>query len=240
MNTKKRSLWLELILVILTPVIGMALGVGVNFLLGLNQTDYSNLIINLFFLLVGVVLVFIFKFSREEVGLGLIKEQAKQHVILSLVISIFYVLFYIFVIHVSALKPLSASMYQGLLTYLVVVLAEELYFRGLLYRFFEIRFSARTALIVSSLLFGLFHAQQGLSGMVSRTFAGWLWGSVRYSTGMIFLLIFPIHFMYNATWLLFEGSWNNPPVWAIYALPAFEFILGLVIVLIHGKQSENA
>ena len=62
MNTKKRSLWLELILVILTPVIGMALGVGVNFLLGLNQTDYSNLIINLFFLL---VVLFWYSFSNS-------------------------------------------------------------------------------------------------------------------------------------------------------------------------------
>lgn len=239
MNTVKRSLWLELTLVILTPVIGMALGVGVTFLLGLNQTIYSNLIINLFFLLAGVVLVFIFKFSREDLGLRLIKEQAKQHVILSSVICIFYMLFYIFVIRISALKPFSASTYQDLLTYLVVVFTEELYFRGALYRFFEKRFSARIALIVSALLFGLFHARQGLTSMVSRTFAGWLWGSVRYSTGMIFLLIFPIHFLYNATWLLFDGDWNNPPVWAMYALPAIEFIFGLVINIIHDKQSGN-
>jgi len=96
------------------------------------------------------------------------------------------------------------------------------------------------ALIVSSIIFGFFHASQGLKGIVSKTFTGWLWGSVRYSTGMIFLLIFPIHFIYNVIWLLFEGNWNNLPVWAIYALPAVELLIGLVIVLTRGKQLENA
>jgi len=126
-----------------------------------------------------------------------------------------------------------------LLTYLVVVIAEELYFRGALYNFFEKRFSAKTALIVTSILFGLFHAQQGLRGILSKMMTGWLWGSVRYSTGMIFLLIVPVHFAYNSIWLLFEGNWANPPMWAIYALPAVEFLLGLAIVIIHGKQSEK-
>jgi hypothetical protein len=50
--------------------------------------------------------------------------------------------------------------------------------------------------------------------MVSRAFSGWLWGSIRFSTGMIFLRIFPLHFAYNSIWLLFAGNWNNPPNWA--------------------------
>jgi hypothetical protein len=66
--------------------------------------------------------------------------------------------------------------------------------------------------------------------MISKSFTGWLWGSVRYSTGMIFLLIFPVHFVYNSIWLLFEGNWANPPTWAIYGLPVVEFLLGLLIV----------
>ena len=37
---------------------------------------------------------------------------------------------------------------------------------------------------------------QGL-GMLPKLFTGWLWGSVRYATGMIYLLIFPVHFAYN-------------------------------------------
>jgi membrane protease YdiL (CAAX protease family) len=128
------------------------------------------------------------------------------------------------------------------MTYLTVVTTEEIYFRGALYTFFEKRVSAKTALIVTSILFGLFHARQGLHGMIARTFTGWLWGSIRYSTGMIYLLIFPIHFAYNSIWLLFEGNWSSPSAWAIYALPAVEFMIGLAIVLLrsgHQRISER-
>jgi membrane protease YdiL (CAAX protease family) len=174
MNNGKRSLWLELFLVILTPIIGMALGVGITMAFGLNQTDYSNLIVNLFLIAAGIILVRIFKFSKGDLGLKLIEGQLKWHVILSLTIFTLYVLFYIFVIRISALKPFSASTLWGLLTYLIVVIAEELYFRGALYRFFEKRFSAKTALVVTSLVFGLFHARQGFCGIISRTTTGWL------------------------------------------------------------------
>jgi len=163
----------------------------------------------------------------------------QTHVTLSLAIFTFYMLFYIFIIRISMLKPFSSNTLWGLITYLIVVIAEEVYFRGALYSFFEKRFSSRTALIVSSILFGLFHAQQGLKGMISKTFTGWLWGSVRYSTRMIFLLIIPVHFAYNSIWLLFKGNWNNPPTWAIYAVPVFEFVFGLLIVLLRSRQPNN-
>lgn len=239
MNIGKRSLWLEILLTILVPILGMALGVGVMFLFGLNQTDYGNLIVNLFFLAGVIVLVNLFRFSAEDLGLKVIKEQMQKHVILSLMIFILYMLFYIFVIHISALKSFSPNTLWSLFTYLIVVVAEELYFRGALYSFFEKRFSAKTALIVSSIMFGLFHAQQGWRGMISKTFTGWLWGSVRYSTGMIFLLIIPVHFAYNSIWLFFEGNWSNPPAWAIYTLPAVEFVLGLAVVILHGWRPKN-
>jgi len=234
MNTKQRPKWLDYLLIFLIPIMGMALGVGVTFLFGMNQTDYSNLIVNLVFLLSCIVLIRIFNFSTGDLGLKIVKEQAKNHVLLSLVIFSLYMLFYIFVIRISALKPFSPSTAWGLLTYLVVVIAEELYFRGALYGYFEKRFSAMTALVVSSLIFGLFHASQGLPGIISKTLTGWLWGSVRYSTGMIFLLIFPVHFVYNSIWLLLEGNWSNPPMWAIYALPAVEFLIGLLFVITHN------
>ena len=230
---------LNYLMIFLLPILGMALGVGTMFLLNLNETVYGNLIVNLFFLVSVIVLIRLFEFSSENLGLKVIKDQMQRHVVLSLAIFAFYMLFYVFVIRISMLKPFSSSTLWGLLTYLVVVVAEELYFRGVLYSFFEKSLSAKTALIVSSILFGLFHAQQGLRGMVSRMFTGWLWGSVRYSTGMIFLLIIPIHFAYNSVWLLFEGNWNNPPVWAIYILPVTELVIGLVIVIFHNKHSKN-
>ena len=236
MKTEKRPMWLEIFLMIFIPILGMTLGMGTMFLLKLNGTDYGNLIVNLFFLGGVIILVQISKFSSKNLGLKIIKEKMQSHVILSLAVFLLYVLFYIFVIRISALKPLSSNTFWALLTYLIVVIAEEIYFRGALYSFIEKRFSARTALIISSVLFGLFHVQQGIRGMISRTFTGWLWGSVRYSTGMIFLIIIPIHFTYNSIWLLFEGNWNNPPAWAIYALPTIEFVIGLAIVILHGKR----
>ena len=239
MNTTKKSIWQEMLQTIIIPIFGMALGVGTMFLLNLNETVYGNLIVNLFFLVSVIVLIRLFEFSSENLGLKVIKEQMQRHVVLSLAIFAFYMLFYVFVIRISMLKPFSSSTLWGLLTYLVVVFAEELYFRGVLYSFFEKRFSAKTALIVSSILFGLFHAQQGMRGMVSRMFTGWLWGSIRYSTGMIFLLIIPVHCAYNSIWLLFEGNWSNPPAWAIYALPAIEFMIGLMIVIYANHIKNN-
>ena len=239
MKPEKRQVWLEMLLMIIIPIFGIALGVGTMSLLGLNGTDYRNLIVNLFFLICVIVLIRFFKYSSEDLGLKVIKEQMQKHVALSLAIFTFYMIFYVFIIRISALKPFSSSTLLGLVTYLIVVFAEELYFRGVLYSFFEKRFSAKTALIASSVLFGLFHAQQGLDGMISRMFTGWLWGSIRYTTGMIYLLIIPIHFVYNSIWLLFEGNWDNPPAWAIYVLPAIEFVFGLVIVILHNKQSKT-
>ena len=239
MSSGKHLLLFEILLTILIPILSMAIGVGVMFLFGLNQTDCGNLIVNLFFLTGIVILVKLFRISAEDIGLKVIKDQMQIHVILSLAIFTFYILFYISIICISMVKPFSSNTLWGLLTYLIVVIAEETYFRGVLYSFFDKRFSAKTALIVSSILFGFFHAQQGLRGVISRTFTGWLWGSVRYSTGMIFLLIVPVHYAYNSIWLLFEGNWNNAPVWATYALPALELVFGLVIVIFRDRKLKN-
>jgi len=236
----KRPLWLDLLLIVLVPIVGMALGIGATFLFGINQAGYgSNIVVNLFFLAACIGFIRAYKFSREDLGLKIVKEQMRWHVIISLVIFGLYMLFYIFVIQISSLKPFSANTTWGLLTYLVVVFAEELYYRGMLYGFLEKRFSARIALIVTSILFGLLHGRQGLSGILSKTFTGWLWGSVRYSSGMIFLLIFPIHFAYNVIWLLFDGNWNNPPAWIIYGVPVIEFLFGLAIVIFHDRRSAG-
>lgn len=239
MTTKKLSLWLSIPLTILIPFLGMAMGVGVVFLLGWNQTDYGNLIINLFFLFGVIVFIAFFRLSAKDLGLKVIKDQMRMHASFSLAIFIFYMLFYILVVRISALKPFSSSTQWGLVTYLIVAIAEEVYFRGASYSFFEKRFSSKTALIVTSILFGLFHAQQGRRGVILKMFTGWLWGSIRYSTGMIFLLIIPVHFAYNSIWLLFEGNWGNPPAWAIYTLPTVEFVFGLAVVFLRSGKLKN-
>lgn len=237
-QNKEPKLWVRILFLFLIPIAGMALGVATTLILRIDQTKYGDLVINLFFLVFCLGLLSVFKLTRQELGLKIIKGQVSRHVNISLIIFAFYMLFYIFVIRISGLRPFSAEVALGLLNFLIVIIAEEYYFRGILYGFFEKRFSARTALIVSSLVFGLFHARQGLTGILSRTFTGWLWGSVRYSSGMIFLIIFPIHFAFNSMWLLFEGNWSNPPVWAIYTLPTVEFLIGLVIVTLSNRRNK--
>jgi membrane protease YdiL (CAAX protease family) len=232
MNTK-RAPWRGFLLILLVPVVGLALGVAITALLDIGQTAYGNLVVNLFFLAACVGLWRALAFSRRDVGLEILEQHTRWHVLVSLTAFSLYLLFYLFAIRISGLKPFSSATAWGFLTYLVVALAEELYFRGMLYSLIEKRFSARIALIATSFLFGLFHVRQGLGRALSRAVSGWLWGSVRYSSGMIFLLIFPVHLVYNSAWLLFEGNWSNPPTWAIYALPAAEYLLGLAFLFIH-------
>ena len=186
----ERPLWVQWLVIILAPVIGLALGVAVAMLLKIDQADYGNFVVNLIFFLACIAVVWLFRFSQEELGLKVIPEKMKLHVVLSLGIFAVYMLFYVFAIRISAFRPFSSGMVWQLLGYLVVVVAEELYCRGAFYGFLEKRYSARTALVASSLLFGFLHVRQGVRGMLLRTATGWLWGSVRYSTGMIFILIF--------------------------------------------------
>ena len=168
METRKLPLWFATLLSIVIPILGMALGVGVIFLSGLSKTTYGNLIVNVFFLTGVVVLARLFRLSAEDLGLKVIKGLVQIHVILSLVTLALYILFYIFVFRISTIKPFSSSTLWGLVTYLIVVIAEDVYFRGALYSVFEKRFSAKIALIITSLLFGLFHAQQGVRSIISK------------------------------------------------------------------------
>lgn len=129
-------------------------------------------------------------------------------------------------VHITGLRPATA---WSLLGYLVVAFAEEVYFRGILYRLLSRSYSGRSAVLGSSLLFAAFHLPQGLAALL-RLPTGFLWASIRYSSGMILLLVFPVHFAYNAVWLLFQGGWDNPPSWAV-VLPLGELALGVALTL---------
>jgi len=195
---------------------------------GIAEQAFSNLIINTVFLLTCVGCIRLFGLSREDVGLKILPRRLTSHVGLCFVIFTMYCLYYVFAVRISGLRPLTSTTMWGLLNYIVVAFAEEIYFRGLCYRIIEQRYSGRTAIFVSGLLFGLVHFRQGL-GMLPKLFTGWLWGSVRYATGMIFLLIFPIHFAYNSAWLLFHGNWDSPTTLALL-LPLVELLVAILIV----------
>ena len=68
-DNTNRPRWPDFFLIIFVPIIGMALGVGVTIFLNIGQTDYSSLIVNLFFLTACSAVLATFKFSREDLGL---------------------------------------------------------------------------------------------------------------------------------------------------------------------------
>jgi len=230
---------LSYLLLLIIPIIGLAVGVGLGFVFGLNEQPTGNLLVNVAFLLAVVGLIPIFKFSTEEMGLKLLTSRLGFHIAETLAIFSGYMLFYVFAIRISGLKPIDSTMLIRLLTYLVAILAEEIYFRGQVFSFIEKRHSSAIALIVSAIMFGFFHVRQGISGMISKAITGLLWGSVRKTTGMIHLLIFPVHFSFNATWLLFAGNWDSPPTWAIYAFSAGELILTALVLVIDRSRKNS-
>jgi len=204
--------------------------------LGTAEQVYLNLIFNAVFLLACLGSIRLLELSPEEVGLRIIRQRFTLHVGLCLALLTIYWLFYLFVVRISGLRPFTSATMWGLLNYLVVAFVEEVYFRGLWYHVVEKRYSGKAAVLISGLLFGLAHYNQGL-GMLPRFFTGWLWGSVRYATGMITLLI-PLHFTYNTVWLLFQGNWDNLPIWA-NLLPTLVELLLAVLILARSKYNLN-
>jgi membrane protease YdiL (CAAX protease family) len=227
-----RIFWRRFLLIL---VIFVAVQGGTYLLLrvlGIEGRDYSPVLINTVFLAVCVGLIRLLSLSAEDIGLKLLKDRLPWHIAICLVIFASYMAFYLFAVRISSLRPISSKTAWGMLNYLVVAFAEEIYFRGICYSVVQKRYSGRAALLVSTLLFGLVHVRQGL-GMIPKFFTGWLWGTVRYSSGMIYLLIIPIHFAYNVVWLLYEGNWENPPLWAQF-FPLYELLLGIVIMGVHA------
>jgi membrane protease YdiL (CAAX protease family) len=204
--------------------------------LGIAEQAFSNLIINSVFLLTCVGCIRLFGLSAEDVGLKIIRERVALHVGLCLMIFTLYWQYYLFVVRISSLRPVTSNTMWGLLNYLVVAFAEEVCYRGLFYHIIAGRTSGRVAVLVSGLLFGLVHFRQGM-GMVPRFFTGWLWGSVRYATGMISLLIL-LHFTYDVVWLLFQGNWDNRTIIA-NLLPPFVELLVTILIVANPKTTRH-
>jgi membrane protease YdiL (CAAX protease family) len=231
-----RQFWLSCLFALVIPFAGVGIGALILEWREIAHEDYSNVLINLTFLAACVGLVRLLRLSAADIGLKVIKRHLAWHVGVCLLLFFVYVLYYLFVVQISGLRVVSAKTWWGLLNYSVVAVTEEVYFRGICYAVIQKQYSDRMALFAVTLLFGFVHVRQGL-GMIPRFFTGWLWGTVRYTSGMIFLLIFPVHFAYNVVWMLFEGNWNNPPVWA-YGFPLVELALGLVIVGMNARRTR--
>jgi len=71
---------------------------------------------------------------------------------------------------------------QGLLFWTVSGLGQEILFRGLIFFSFYRWKGWKTALLVSSVLFGLMHVQQGITGIIFTILIGGYWGWVAFKT----------------------------------------------------------
>lgn len=71
---------------------------------------------------------------------------------------------------------------QGLLFWTVSGLGQEILFRGLIFFSFYRWKGWKTALLASSVLFGLMHVQQGITGIIFTILIGVYWGWVAFKT----------------------------------------------------------
>jgi membrane protease YdiL (CAAX protease family) len=71
---------------------------------------------------------------------------------------------------------------QGLLFWTVSGLGQEILFRGLIFFSFYRWKGWKTALLVSSVLFGLMHVKQGITGIIFTVLIGGYWGWVAFKT----------------------------------------------------------
>jgi membrane protease YdiL (CAAX protease family) len=223
----------RLVLALTVPIAFQGLAYLILSLLGLAGEEYSRIPPNIAALIGCVVLIKVLVLSARDIGLKRIQGRFRWHVVGCTSLLLFLMMFDLFVVRISGLRSGSSRTVFGLLNYLVVSFWEEIYFRGIFYAVIQKRYSERTALIASALLFGLVHFRQGM-GMIPKFFTGFLWGAVRYATGMVALLI-PLHFVSNSMWLLFEGDWNHPRT---YFYPLLELLAGLAIVGLRVKRPK--
>jgi len=75
-----------------------------------------------------------------------------------------------------------AAIAQGLLFWTVSGFGQEILFRGLIFFSFYRWKGWKTALLVSSVLFGLMHVSQGVNGIIFSVLIGAYWGWVAFKT----------------------------------------------------------
>lgn len=112
---------------------------------------------------------------------------------------------------------------------LMPAVGEELVFRGIIYNGLREKFSAKTAILISSLLFALIHFS------IFKTFyqfiLGLILGIIVYFTGsIIYSMIF--HFVNNFVVLLITCLSNGKSVFEFVSWGALEIILSIVIFIV--------
>ena len=217
-------------LILIVPFLFQGINYLIGFILKSRFEELSKVFVSCLFLVFCIILIRLFKFSSADIGIKPLKKRFPLHIVSCLLLLGVYILNVIFLIGITGFKQLSNNFVLIFITIIIITFTEEIYFRGIFYGFIEKQYSSKTALVASALFFGFIHFQQGL-GLIPKIFIGFAWGSVRYTSSMIFFLI-PLHLLYNTLWLVFEGGWNSQsPLMAFILL--FDLLSGFAIIYIH-------
>jgi uncharacterized protein len=82
---------------------------------------------------------------------------------------------------------------------ITVGICEEIIFRGYLYQYFTSSpygFSALASFLLCTVIFGLGHFQQGVSGVIDSTLLGFMLGFIYFATGNLYISIL-IHILFD-------------------------------------------
>jgi hypothetical protein len=90
-----RQFWLARLLVLVHPFAGTGAGALILGTLGVGREDYSDVLINLVFLIACVGLVRGLRLSATDIGLSVIKERLAWHVSVCLSLFCVYMLYYL-------------------------------------------------------------------------------------------------------------------------------------------------
>ncbi len=221
----------KLLIVLLVPF-GLAITVllallPVYLMMGIDLR-YVTIFLNIASLGGCLYLVRLYKITRDELGLSLHRERFALHIFSLVLLVIFFAWLNFVYIGISTVNAFSFDMIYYFVNYIIVAIYEEVYFRGIVYSILCEK-SSGTALIGSSVYFGLSHFRQGLLGITTKVFIGFGWGSVRYATSMIFILII-FHFVVNFFGEVFKTNTAN--MFVVNWLHAgLMFIAGGIILL---------
>jgi len=176
-----RENWLESLEAILVFVVPLLFAIPL-YVLGFLTEVSGNYVTYAIYIVCSIVLTKYNGRSLEEIGL------ARKELFSSLGLSGVTVLAPLLVKFVSAELQLSpeansgVAVAQGLLFWTVSGLGQEILFRGLIFFSFYRWKGWKIALLTSSVLFGLMHVQQGITGIIFNVLIGGYWGWVAFKT----------------------------------------------------------
>lgn len=220
-------------------------------ILDLNP-NYWGLPIAASMLVVSFILIYVLDLSLEDLGLQFSKETLWMHILAFCLLGLFVIVSMYLVGFKSVMDLKNMGLYS-LLFFTVAAIADELYFRGIIYRLLQ-TWDEKTALFGSSLIYGIWtipvgyieifvtlHITSSLSlplGPMERIVFALALGSIRYSSRMIYLAI-PAHIMINMHNYIFVAADASAEIISLSYILLL-VIIALLIYITYLIDKKNA